>query len=195
MPTYTATQRTVTDNRNGFQSQLTSPTNSSTLTATINPRSTIQLFGSNSANTSPTSTYQQQSTMSNQSSSGGSGSSSGALNPFLAYYAPPRQLHPPKSPLYRPAVLRTTERPIRSAQNTSGLSGATQTSSSASSLTSDGKEGASSLTILGGSVIGNVFGSGGLKSVPEWEEVMEKPVTGPPSRAHWKVQSFSHLFR
>ena len=161
-------------------------TQSSTTTATINPRQSIQLYGSNSTNTSPTSTYQP-SQLGNQPTSN---SSSGALNPFLSHYVPPRQLHPPKSPLYRPAVLRTTERMSRPSTSSGGITSGHQLSPSLSSLSSEGKEGSNGLAVFsGGDMFSGVFGTTNLGAVPEWEEV-NKTVTGPPHRRHWKVLIF-----
>ncbi|KAI5805606.1 hypothetical protein DFH27DRAFT_461067, partial [Peziza echinospora] len=109
--------------------------------------------------------------------------------------APPRQLHPPKSPLYRPAVLRTTERTSRpGTANGNGLTSGHHPSSSISSLNSETKEGAPSLAIFGGGaeMFNNVFGiTPTLRSVPEWEEAISKPVTGVPNRDHWKNDSLS----
>lgn len=162
-------------------------TQSSTTTATINPRQSIQLYGSNSTNTSPTSTYQP-SQLGNQPTSN---SNSSALNPFLSHYVPPRQLHPPKSPLYRPAVLRTTERTSRPSTSNGGITSGHQLSPSLS-LSSEGKEGSNSLAIFGGGdMFSSVFGTTNLGAVPEWEEAVNKAVTGPPHRRHWKDDSLS----
>jgi len=163
-------------------------TQSSTTTATINPRQSIQLYGSNSTNTSPTSTYQP-SQLGNQPTFN---PISGALSPFLSHYAPPRQLHPPKSPLYRPAVLRTTERTSRPSTSNGGITSGHQLSPSLSSLgSSEGKEGSNSLAIFGGGdMFSGVFGTTNLGVLPEWEEVVNKKVTGPPHRRHWKVLIF-----
>lgn len=165
------------------QARFTSPTQSSTTTATINPRQSIQLYGSNSTNTSPTSTYQPSQAANQQAA----GNNSGALNPFLSHYAPPRQLHPPKSPLYRPAVLRTTERTSRPTTSNGGTTTpGHQSSGSLSAL--EGKEGSNGLAIFGGGdMFSGVFGSTNLGPVPEWEEVVNKTVTGTPHRRHWKV--------
>lgn len=185
MPVYTPQTQT----QRGGHTRYTSPTQSSTTTATINPRQSIQLYGSNSTNTSPTSTYQP-SQLANQPSSG---SNPGSLNPFLSHYAPPRQLHPPKSPLYRPAVLRTTERTSRPSTSNGGtVTPGHQSSASLNSLGGEGKEGSNGLAIFGGGdMFSGVFGTTNLGAVPEWEEVVNKTVTGAPHKRHWKDDSLS----
>lgn len=178
--------------RGGGQSRYTSPsgTQSSTTTATINPRQSIQLYGSNSTNTSPTSTYQP-SQLGNQPTSS-INSNSGAVNPFLSPYVPPRQLHPPKSPLYRPAVLRTTERSSRPSTSNGGLATSGHQSTGSVSSLGEGKEGNNGLAIFGGGdMLSSVFGTTNLGALAEWEEVVNKQVTGPPNRRHWKDDSLS----
>ncbi|KAF8462892.1 hypothetical protein BDZ91DRAFT_318955 [Kalaharituber pfeilii] len=185
MPVYMTPQMQTGPRGNATQSRYTSPTQTGTATTTIYPRSSIQLYGSNSTNTSPTSTYQP----SQPTKQSPSGSSTNALNPFLAHYAPPKQLHPPKSPLYRPAVLRTTERSSRPSTAYGGAAiNGHQSTSSVSSLHSEGKEGGSGLAIFGSTtdMFSNVFGTTNLGAAPEWEEVVSKPITGPPHRRHWK---------
>ena len=149
---------------------------------TIQNRNSVQLYRANSTNVSPTSIFQQPNSA-NQPSPGGP--PNGALNPFMVNYAPPRQIHTPKSPMYRPAVLRTTERPSRP----STANGATKESSSPNSINSESSDKPSSgLGIFSGAeLFSNVFGTTNLGSVPEWEEHLNKLVTGLPNRLHWKV--------
>lgn len=166
-------------------SRYTSPPQSSTTTATINPRQSIQVYGSNSTNTSPTSTYQSPQ-QGNQTSTG---SNQVSLNPFSSHHIP-RQLHPPKSPLYRPAVLRTTERTSRpSTSNGGSVTPCHQSSPPSISPDGESKEGSTGLAIFGGAdIFSGVFGATNLGAVLEWDEAVNKPVSGPPCRGHWKVK-------
>ncbi|KAF8437870.1 hypothetical protein BGX38DRAFT_1273809 [Terfezia claveryi] len=59
-------------------------------------------------------------------------------------------------------------------------------------MSSEGKEGSNNLAVFGGGdMFGGVFGTTNLGAVPEWEEVVDKTVTGPPHRRHWKDDSLS----
>lgn len=85
-----------------------------------------------------------------------------------------RQLRPPKTPLYVPAVLRPTEKPVRhSPPKSAGPSG----------LEGDGPAGIRRHATNGsiGSTISRIVSD-------EWNEVLGA-VTGPPTRNHWKVRS------
>lgn len=91
-----------------------------------------------------------------------------------------RQLRPPKSPMYVPAVLRPTEKPIK------------QSPPKGNRLSCG--------TIDGGFDIDGPVGMGdgivpGLSRIvtEEWNEEVLGQVTGAPSRNHWKVCSFSLL--
>ena len=178
MPVYTQSQVSG-------HSHYTSPPQSSTTTTTIHSRQSIQVYGSNSTNTSPTSTYQS----SQQGNQTTTGSNPCSLNPFFSHHIP-RQLHPPKSPLYRPAVLRTTERTSRpSTSNGGSATPCQQSSPPSSSLCGEAKEGSTGLTIFGGAdIFSGVFGVTNLGAVPEWDEAVNKHVSGPPHRGHWKVK-------
>lgn len=186
------TEPTMAVSQASGRSRYTSPpqSQSSTTTTTILPRQSIQVYGSNSANTSPTSTYQSPQ-QGNQTSNGSNQGSS--LNPFFSHHIP-RQLHPPKSPLYRPAVLRTTERTSRpSTSNGGSATPCHQSSPPSSSLSAEAKECSTGLAIFGGAdILSGVFGAANLGAVPEWDESVNKHVSGPPHREHWKVKSISN---
>lgn len=181
------TEPTMAVSQASGRSRYTSPpqSQSSTTTTTILPRQSIQVYGSSSANTSPTSTYQSPQ-QGNQTSNG---SNQGSLNPFFSHHIP-RQLHPPKSPLYRPAVLRTTERTSRPSTSNGGTATPCHQSSPPSrSLCSEAKEYSPGLAIFGGAdILSGVFGAANLGAVPEWDESVNKHVSGPPHREHWKVK-------
>ncbi|OCL08547.1 hypothetical protein AOQ84DRAFT_292923 [Glonium stellatum] len=85
-----------------------------------------------------------------------------------------RQLRPPKSPLYVPAVLRPTEKPVRQSPPKTADSGLDSADSSWSAsgrrATADSLESGISRVVT-----------------EEWNEEIQGPVTGPPSRNHWKV--------
>ena len=87
-----------------------------------------------------------------------------------------RQLRPPRAPMYVPAVLRPTERPPRSSP---------PKGSEIASPSDSGSIG------FGSQAAGDGFGS----SIAEIERINSQedtqslgPVTGPPSRNHWKVR-------
>ena len=96
---------------------------------------------------------------------------------FMKYPVPNhvRQLRPPKSPLYVPAVLRPTERPARQSPTTPPKS----LHGSLDSLEESGFDG--KISVEGAPPLDMVF--------PE-EELGE--VTGPPNRDHWKVRKLRH---
>lgn len=149
-----------------------------------------------STNTSPTSTFTRASTMPQSSSSNTSQSptnNGGTTTPShpLAFHQHPRQLHPPKSLLYRPAVLRTTERPVKPQQIPNSRNPLTPPPSQSPSLTSlDGDDHTSAMPSDG-----LEFGEGeiaGMEPIFEGndgETNRKTHVTGPPSRAHWKPDS------
>ncbi|KAI9845932.1 MAG: hypothetical protein M1837_004468 [Sclerophora amabilis] len=92
---------------------------------------------------------------------------------------PSRQLHPPKIPLYVPAVLRPTERPTRQ----SSLTPPQSSSNSVESL-----KGLSSPNALSRRWTGenpSRLGQGRFIE-DEWLENLGE-VNGPPTRDHWKV--------
>jgi hypothetical protein len=95
-----------------------------------------------------------------------------ALPPHLQAHS--RQLRPPKSPMYVPAVLRPTEKPARhSPPKTNPLS----------------LVGPDSPNAEGPSGFAESFVPGGISRIvtEEWNEELLGPVTGPPSRNHWLV--------
>lgn len=100
-------------------------------------------------------------------------------NPLLLHHLPlqSRQLRPPKSPLYVPAVLRPTERPVRQ----SPLTPPTSVHGSLDSL--DEAEAGMSRRSTGD-------GKSGLGDIVE-DEWMDGEdlgdVTGLPTKEHWKV--------
>jgi hypothetical protein len=113
-----------------------------------------------------------------QQSQFGHGSAS-HLSAFSHLPAPCRQLNPPKSPLYRPAVLRSIERPIK--RENSPLSPPV---SSAASVNEEyvgyGEyKGGLDIRNAGYGYLAEDFGIAGLEE--------EGQVTGSPTRAHWKV--------
>ena len=87
---------------------------------------------------------------------------------------------PPKSPLYVPAVLRPTEKPIRQSPPKNVDSGL---DSADSSWTSSGRRATNDSLESG---ISRVV-------TEEWNEEVQGPVTGPPSRNHWKVRISQHF--
>ncbi|RPA86427.1 FYVE-domain-containing protein [Ascobolus immersus RN42] len=140
-----------------------------------------------STNTSPSSTFQRQSNMSGNQSP--VGTNTGATTPThpLAFHQQPRQLHPPKSLLYRPAVLRTTERPAKAQEIPGGNNPLTPPPSQSPSLNSqDGNEDALNDLDFGD---GEIAGSEPIYEGSDDEPFKPVQVTGPPSRAHWKPDS------
>ena len=98
---------------------------------------------------------------------------------------PTRQLRPPKSPLYRPAVLRPTERPWRQGPMSPPPN---SSAGSVSSMNSD--DGGS----LGRVSTGDSAKTWGLGKVAEVEWICDEgsgEVTGLPTRAHWQVSCFT----
>ncbi|OCK94934.1 FYVE-domain-containing protein [Cenococcum geophilum 1.58] len=82
-------------------------------------------------------------------------------------------MRPPKSPLYVPAVLRPTEKPARQSPPKNADSGL---DSADSSWSASGRR-----------ATGDSLESGISRVVTEeWNEEIQGPVTGPPSRNHWK---------
>ena len=82
---------------------------------------------------------------------------------------------PPKSPLYVPAVLRPTEKPARQ--------------SPPKNVDSSLDSADSSWSASGRRATGDSLESGISRVVTEeWNEEIQGPVTGPPSRNHWKVR-------
>lgn len=100
---------------------------------------------------------------------------------FTHLPAPCRQLHPPKSPLYRPAVLRSIERPAR--RENSPLTPPTSSAASVNEdYVGDGeyKNGMDIRNAGYGGYLGREdYGIAGLEE--------EGKVTGPPGKGHWKV--------
>jgi hypothetical protein len=98
------------------------------------------------------------------------------MDTYLKYQLPNhvRQLRPPKSPLYVPAALRPTERPVRQSPMTPPKSerGSLDSLEEAGFEDRAGADGASPLDLV----------------FPE-EELGE--ATGPPHKAHWKVRASS----
>lgn len=95
--------------------------------------------------------------------------------------APCRQLHPPKVPLYRPAVLRSIERPIRAARGDS----LTPPASSAASVNEDYVSDVEYKT--GVDFRGFGYGNSGFNSADLGEiEDDDVQVTAEPDRGHWK---------
>ncbi|KAF2843545.1 hypothetical protein M501DRAFT_1006079 [Patellaria atrata CBS 101060] len=93
---------------------------------------------------------------------------------------PSRQIRPPKAPLYVPAVLRPTEKPIRNSPPKDKQDGI------------DGGE--SSSGFVGGHVSRTSTDSGYISGInrviiDEWNPDVVGPVTGPPTREHWKLDS------
>ena len=87
---------------------------------------------------------------------------------------------PPKSPLYVPAVLRPTEKPVRQSPPKNVDSGL---DSADSSWSASGRR-----------ATGDSLESGISRVVTEeWNEEVQGPVTGPPSRNHWKVRISQHF--
>ena len=96
------------------------------------------------------------------------------IGPFSYLPTPFRQLQPPKSPLYRPAVLRSIERPAK--RDNSALTPPESPSSSGD------RKSCAGLAIKSGGrygFFGEHFSSAGL--------LEEGKVTGRPTREHWKV--------
>lgn len=91
-----------------------------------------------------------------------------------------RQLRPPKCPMYVPAALRPTERPQRS----SPPKGSEYSSPVESTSTSFARRGTA-----------DSFGStySEIQRISSDEGSAIGPVTGPPSRNHWKVRYFSFV--
>ena len=95
-----------------------------------------------------------------------------------------RQLRPPKSPLYRPAVLRPTERPWR--QGTMSPPPGSSAGSVGSMNSDDGGT-------LGRVSTGDSAKTWGLGKVAEVEWICDEgsgEVTGLPTRAHWQVSYY-----
>lgn len=96
--------------------------------------------------------------------------------------APCRQLHPPKVPLYRPAVLRSIERPIRLTRDP-----LTPPTSSAASLNEVYIGDVEYKTGVDFRNFG--YGNCGYSNVADLGEIEDDdvPVTEEPDRGHWKV--------
>ncbi|KAI9874505.1 MAG: hypothetical protein M1830_009675 [Pleopsidium flavum] len=102
-------------------------------------------------------------------------------HPYLPLHT--RQLRPPKSPLYVPAVLRPTERPVRQ----SPLTPPRSVHGSLDSL--DGTEAGRALSRRS---TGESMKKAGLGRLVEDERIGESElgtVTGLPTREHWKVSA------
>ncbi|KAL7275254.1 Zn finger protein [Rhizina undulata] len=92
--------------------------------------------------------------------------------------APCRQLHPPKSPLYRPAVLRSTGRPLRAPPTSPASSAASVNEEYMNAGSGEYKN-----------ALGIVINRGGYSSGIDNDLIEEEEtgrVTGPPDRGHWK---------
>ncbi|KAI9689277.1 MAG: hypothetical protein M1820_010161 [Bogoriella megaspora] len=87
-----------------------------------------------------------------------------------------RQPRPQKCPLYVPAVLRPTEKPIRQPM--------TPPSSLAGSFDSSRSPAARRASIEGSSLVREV--------AVDWDNLAQQKVTGLPTRNHWKSESFLH---
>jgi len=101
-------------------------------------------------------------------------------SPLAHLPAPCRQLHPPKSPLYRPAVLRSIERPAR--RENSPLTPPTSSAASVDGdYVGDGEyKNGMDIRNAGYGYLGREdYGIAGLEE--------EGKVTGPPGKGHWKV--------
>lgn len=109
--------------------------------------------------------------------------------------APCRQLHPPKSPLYRPAVLRATDRLARP-NNSSNAAAPTPSSSPPASAHADVIGEIKREAFGGDPAFGDADAAaaavGDLCELVGEEEDADggkaAVVTGPPCRAHWKVR-------
>ncbi|KAH0537304.1 hypothetical protein FGG08_005894 [Glutinoglossum americanum] len=93
---------------------------------------------------------------------------------------PTRQLRPPKSPLYRPAVLRPTERPWRQSPNSP------PPGSSVGSLSSTYSDDDRSLARVSTSDSAKTWGLGKVTEVEWYCDEGSGEVTGLPTRAHWQ---------
>jgi hypothetical protein len=98
---------------------------------------------------------------------------------------PTRQLRPPKSPLYRPAVLRPTERPWRQGPMSP------PPSSSAGSVGSMNSDDGGSLGRVSTGESANTWGLGKVAEVDWICDEGSGEVTGLPTRAHWQVSGFT----
>ncbi|KAI9856379.1 MAG: hypothetical protein M1813_009131 [Trichoglossum hirsutum] len=92
-----------------------------------------------------------------------------------------RQLRPPKSPLYRPAVLRQTERPWRQSPIDP------PPGSSAGSVHSSYSDDGGSLGRVSTADSARTWGLGKVAEVEWYCDEGSGEVTGRPTRAHWQV--------
>lgn len=114
--------------------------------------------------------------------------SQGAPQYHNHYPGPFRQLHAPKSPLYRPAVLRPTEQPVRPPSATPS----TSPKSFHSNLSGDSKQeqivARNPTVYINGAVDDEEDDVFDVSTIVESEDGEEGGrVTGPPRRNHWKV--------
>jgi hypothetical protein len=96
-----------------------------------------------------------------------------------------RQLRPPKSPLYRPCVLRPTERPWRQSP------ASPPPGSSAGSFNSTYSDDGGSLGRVSTSDSAKTWGLGKVAEAEWYCDEGSGEVTGLPTRAHWQVSYFS----
>ena len=96
---------------------------------------------------------------------------------------PTRQLRPHKQPLYVPAALRPTEKPIRNSPPKNGEQQATGSAAAATGA-GDGLEGRTRTIIATPATPTAVT----RVQSDEWPDEVLGDVTGPPSRNHWKVR-------
>jgi hypothetical protein len=90
-----------------------------------------------------------------------------------------KQLRPPRSPMYVPAVLRPTEKPVRQSPPTPGQTAFGSPESTRSSI--DGSRVTEAQTTR--PALTRLLSA-------EWNQQVLDNVTGPPSRNHWKVSTF-----
>ena len=122
--------------------------------------------------------------------------------PYLGFQT--RQLRPPKSPLYVPAVLRPTERPHRFSNpglQNSSFSGATSplTPPSSAGNSFDAKDAGILASYASDAIprrcrLDDAISHGVTRVVTdEWIQDTFEDVTGLPTRDHWKVSRYSPL--
>lgn len=119
--------------------------------------------------------------------------SSSTTLPHLGFQT--RQLRPPKSPLYIPAVLRPTERPARykpNGKDSRATSPLTPPQSAGNSF--DGADAGILSFCSSHGIPRRLIGEGAFCGVTrivsdEWNEDMMEDVTGLPTQDHWKVYS------
>lgn len=118
-------------------------------------------------------------------------STTSPISPRTTWSLPPhmqprvQQIRPPKSPMYVPAVLRPTEKPLRHSPPKDG----TSTSTKYGSPDSLG-EGSTPLQTIAGPMPAGVS----RIVTEEWNDEALGKVTGRPSRDHWKVCPSSRFF-